>query len=302
MNSATKNWRAENMALSQQQLNARRNFIGSSEASIIANGSYSSWYELIEQKRNSLEKIFDKQTRFLMEAGTFMEPFVLEKGEEIMKMKFRNQQSGKTVDHGIAPIHSTYDAIAADGRPVEAKTHWQFRNMDELCDLYAPQCQHHIHTSAKDGCYLVVFFGVRCNLEYRYIKRDQAWIDSYLEQCVKFWSWYRDGVEPEGFELLPPVDWSDMVTMDMSDLPVWDEKMEHEMRVNASDIIESKQAIDIADEAKSVFKHYMPDNCRKMTFDIGGNHKGHKIVMTRSKTTKAITLKHTYPKGEKDGN
>ena len=167
------------MVLSQQQLNARRNFIGSSEASIIANGSYSSWYELIEQKRNSLEKIFDKQTRFLMEAGTFMEPFVLEKGEEIMKMKFRNQQSGKTVDHGIAPIHSTYDAIAADGRPVEAKTHWQFRNMDELCDLYAPQCQHHIHTSAKDGCYLVVFFGVRCNLEYRYNQRDQAWIDSY---------------------------------------------------------------------------------------------------------------------------
>ena len=49
MNLATKNWRAENMALSQQQLNARRNFIGSSEASIIANGSYSSWYELIEQ-------------------------------------------------------------------------------------------------------------------------------------------------------------------------------------------------------------------------------------------------------------
>ena len=48
------------MVLSQQQLNARRNFIGSSEASIIANGSYSSWYELIEQKRNSLEKIFDK--------------------------------------------------------------------------------------------------------------------------------------------------------------------------------------------------------------------------------------------------
>ena len=39
-----------------------------------------------------------------------------------------------------------------------------------------------------------------------------------------------------------------------------------------------------------------------MTFDIGGNHKGHKIVMTRSKPTKALTLKHTYPKGEKDGN
>ena len=68
------------MALSQQQLNARRNFIGSSEASIIANGSYSSWYELIEQKRNSLEKIFDKQTRFLMEAGTCSDGAVAKRG------------------------------------------------------------------------------------------------------------------------------------------------------------------------------------------------------------------------------
>jgi hypothetical protein len=289
------------MVLTQQQLKARKNFIGSSEANIIANGSYSKWFDLIQEKKHGVEKLFDKQTKFLLDAGSHMEEFVLNKGAEMMKMKFDNRQSGKTVDHGIAPIHSTYDAIASDGKPVEAKTHWQFRNMDELCDLYAPQCQHHIHTSAKDGCYLVVFFGVRCHMEYRLIKRDQAWIDNYLEQCVKFWSWYRDGVEPEGFELLPPVDWSDMVTMNMEDLPIWSDQMASEMRVCASDIIESKQAIDIADTAKSMFKHHMPDNCRKMTFDIGGNHKGHKIVMTRSKTTKSITLKHTPPKGDDNG-
>ena len=48
---------------------------------------------------------------------------------------------------------------------------------------------------------------------------------------------------------------------------------------------------DIADTAKITFKHYMPKNCKRMTFDLEGNNKGFKIVMTRSKTTKAITLK-----------
>ena len=290
------------MALSQKQLNERRNFIGSSEASIIANGSFSAWNDLIMQKRDGVEKFFDKQTMFLMDAGSHMASFVLNKGEDITKLKFTNRQSGKTVDHGIAPIHSTYDAIASDSRPVEAKTHWQFRDMDELCDLYAPQCQHHIHTSATDGCYLVVFFGVRCRLEYRFIQRDDLWIENYLEQCHKFWDWYRNGNEPQGFELLPPVDWSAMVTLDMADLEGFGPQLQHDLNNFAIDIMEAKKYNDIADTAKITFKHYMPKNCKRMTFDLEGNNKGFKIVMTRSKTTKAITLKLMSPRGEKNGS
>ena len=93
-----------------------------------------------------------------------------------------------------------------------------------------------------------------------------------------------------------------MAVLDMNQLEGWDSKLESEMRICASDIIESKQALDVADTAKITFKHYMPEKCRKMTFDIGGNYKGHKIVMTRSKASKSITLKHISPKGEKNDN
>ena len=38
------------MALTQKQLSERKNFIGSSEAKIIADGSFSDWAKLISEK------------------------------------------------------------------------------------------------------------------------------------------------------------------------------------------------------------------------------------------------------------
>ena len=174
------------MALSQKQLSERKNFIGSSEAKIIANGSFEDWAKLISEKKGEQQRLVSKQLQFLFDTGNYMEAFVLDQFENVSNLKANQRNSGRTVDHMGTPVHSTYDAIASDGNPIEAKTHFGFMSMEDLCDLYAPQCQHHMHTSSKDSCYVVAFFGVHCRLEYRMIKRDNAWLDMYLEQCNKF--------------------------------------------------------------------------------------------------------------------
>lgn len=287
------------MALSQKQLSERKNFIGSSEAKIIANGSFEDWAKLISEKKGEQQRLVSKQLQFLFDTGNYMEAFVLDQFENVSNLKANQRNSGRTVDHMGAPIHSTYDAIASDGNPIEAKTHFGFMSMEDLCDLYAPQCQHHMHTSSKDSCYVVAFFGVHCRFEYRMIKRDNAWLDMYLEQCNKFWNWYINDVMPLDFELLPPVDWTDQITINMNQLESWDLSMQSQMNLNAQDIIEATKANKISDLAKAEIKHYIPANCRKMVLDLSGNLEGDKIIVSRSKTN-TITLKHQTKKEVKN--
>lgn len=286
------------MALTQKQLSERKHFIGSSEAKIIANGSFSEWAKLISEKKGEQERLVTKQLQFLFDTGNYMEPYVLDKFQEISDLKANNRGSGKTVDYQGTPIHSTFDAIASDGNPIEAKTHYGFLSMDELCDLYMPQCQHHMYVSAKDHCYVVAFFGVHCRMEYRKVQKDDQWLEMYVDQCKQFWLWYSKDIMPDAFEMLPPVDWTDQITINMSDLECWDTKMQSEMNLNAQDIIESSKANKIADVAKTEIKHYLPANCRKMVLDLSGNLQGDKIIVSRSKTN-TITLKHQPKKEEK---
>ena len=289
------------MALTKQQLNERKNFIGSSEAKIIAGGDFTAWAKLISEKKGESEPFVTKQLQFMFDAGNHLESFVLDAFANTTKMKYGSAGEGRTVDYNGVPIHSTYDAIASDGNPIEAKTHWGFIPMDDLCDLYEAQCQHHMHTRAKDHCYLAVFFGVHCRFEYRKINRDDAWIKQYLEQCQMFWNWYQNNEMPDEFKVLPPVDWTDQISINMKDLECWDRQMQSGMNLHAQDIIEANKANKIAETAKISIKHYLPDNCRKMVLDLSGNLEGDKIIVTRSKSN-TVTLKHQPKKGSKDGN
>ena len=291
------------MALTQKQLSERKNFIGSSEAKIIANGSFDEWAKLISEKKGEQEFLVTKKLQFLFDAGNHMEPFILDQFQKLdpiakRKLKAAQRGSGRTVDHEGVPIHSTYDAICTDGFPIEAKAHFQFQSIDELAELYSPQCQHHMHTKGTDKCYLVAFFGVHCRMEYLVMQRDDAWLKMYLDQCKQFWHWYTKDIMPDGFITLPPVDWTDQITINMSDLECWDTKMQSEMNLNAQDIIEASKANKIADVAKTEIKHYLPANCRKMVLDLSGNLLGDKIIVSRSKTN-TITLKHQPKKEEK---
>ena len=91
------------MALTQKQLSQRKFFIGSSEAKIIANGSFSDWAKLISEKKGEQTQLISKQLQMLFDAGNHMEPFVLDNFETLGNLKAEQRGSGRTVDYEEFP-------------------------------------------------------------------------------------------------------------------------------------------------------------------------------------------------------
>ena len=277
------------MALSQKQLEERKYFIGSSDAKIIASADLEKWHELIEEKHNATPKVFPKASQRKMDAGTYMEGFVLDCFEEDAKMEIGSYQCGRTNVYKkgnlAVPIHSTYDALtkAEPFIPVEAKCHFGFWDMDKLADVYSAKLQHHIFTGMTDHCWLTVFFGLNATVQYRKINRDQEYIDAYLHNALQWWNWYEFGVEPKGAEDLMPAQWTDMYTMELSDLEQFDANLSREVDSNCQSILKEKEAKHDADYAKVELRHLMPKLCRQITHKLGGNLKGYKLTMTRTK-------------------
>lgn len=287
------------MALTQQQLNDRKNFIGSSEASTIANGDLDAWQDLIDEKKGDKVRKFDKGTLLRMAAGSHLESFILDWFENDFEIPLLSRDIGKHADTDIgAPIRSTLDGLTKYYDPVEAKAHFGFRDMDELSEMYAPQCQHHMIASGRKQCFLVAFFAVHCRMEVRLIKRDDNWINAYIDNAKKFWEWYQTDIPPLEYNPLPPIMYDDMITLDMSGFEFYDQRFQSEMNLNAQLITEAKKAVENADTSKLEIRHYMPSNCKRMTLDLTGNHPaGSKLVATRAKSG-TISIRVNTPKEE----
>tara|TARA_R100001594_G_scaffold38662_1_gene69997 strand:+ start:2596 stop:3486 length:891 start_codon:yes stop_codon:yes gene_type:complete len=284
------------MALSPQQLADRQNWIGSSDAKVISECNYEQWERLIAIKKGDIVETFpwDKQT--LMNAGNHMEAFILDCFKEKANVMLNAFNFGKTVVHNArTPLHSTFDALTTDKIAVEAKFHTGTMSVDELIDYYAPQLQHHMFVTGKDYCWFAVFFGFRGRFNYRLVKRDDDWLKDYVENCRRFWHWYKNGVKPKDFVTMTPVIWDDMMVMNMAELEQFDSTMQSEMNLNAQTILDAKHSNEISEKAKKEIRLYMPSNCRKMYLELTGNHKkGSQLVMTRTKTSNLmISIKTT---------
>lgn len=287
--------------LTEAQLKERATYIGSSDAKTIVTANYGEWEKLVQEKRGERVWKPTKQVQLLMDTGSYLEPYIIDKwaAEEKRQVNFRG--GGKTILINNVPIHSTFDGrVVGDNAPLEIKAHFGFKDMDELCDFYAPQCQHHMIVSGANRCYFVVFFGVRCRIEWRMLNKDERWCEDYLANCKSFWSYYQ-GWTPHDPIAMPPADYSDMFVINMRDLDGFNDDMDHKLGFAAQHIIDAKKVVKVSDEAKDMFKELMPNNCRKMDYDLGGNMKGHSIRVTRSRSG-TLTCTHTAPKENKDGN
>ena len=294
------------MALTQKQLEQRKHFIGSSDAMRIANGDHNEWHQLILEKRGEVTPHFDKATLLRMSAGTHLETWVINtinhnRRDYHMWEHITVFDNEYDLDHNGTPIHSTLDGkINNTNIPVEVKCHFGFRDMDELCELYAPQCQHHMIACGEDHCYLIVFFAVHCRIEIRKIHADKMWIEMYMQNCHQFWQWYQNDIPPISYVPMPPVVYDDMINIDMSELECFDAQMQSEMNANASMILEAKKATESADLSKVEIRHYMPRNCKRMELALTGNHlDGSKLVATRSRSG-TISIRIHTPKEDKN--
>jgi hypothetical protein len=286
--------------LTTAQIKERATYIGSSDAKTVATANYDEWDKLIAQKKGEDVWKPNKQTQLLMDAGSHLEPFIIDKWAEQEKRQVDFRGGGKTILRNRVPLHSTFDGrVVGSNAPLEIKAHFGFKDIDELADFYAPQCQHHMIVAGVNVCFFVAMFGVRCRIEWRMLKKDERWCEDYLANCKSFWAHYQ-GDTPHDPIPLPPVDHSDMYTIDdMRSLDGWTDEDDHLFGFQAQHIIDSKEAVKIGDEAKNMFKDKLPKNCRRMDYDIGGNLKGHKIRITRSRSG-TMTCSHIAPKEAKD--
>lgn len=286
--------------LTEAQLKERSTYIGSSDAKVIASGDIAQWNTLAKRKSGDDVWKPNKQTQLLMDTGSYLEPYIIDKWAEDNKRQVNFRGGGKTILIDSVPMHSTFDGrVVGDNAPLEIKAHFQFKDIDELAEYYAPQCQHHMIVSGTDRCYFVAFFGVRCRMEWRMLTKDESWCDMYLEQCKGFWDFYKNGVVNDACLAMPPVDHSDMFVINMRDLDEFNDDMDHKFGFAAQNIIDAKAVVKVSDESKDMFKELMPKNCRKMEYDLGGNMKGHSIRVTRSRSG-TLTCTHTAPKEGKD--
>jgi hypothetical protein len=285
--------------LTEAQIKERATYIGSSDASIIVKANYDEWETLVLRKTGQETWNPNKQTQLLMDAGSHLEPFIIDQWAKQNDRQVNFRGGGKTILIDGIPMHSTFDGrVVGDNAPLEIKAHFGFKDMEELCDFYAPQCQHHMLVSGSDRCYLVALFGVRCRLEWRMLKKDESWCMDYIANCKSFWSYYQ-GWTPHDPIAMPPVDHSDMFTMNMKDLDGWSEEDDHLFGFQAQHIIDAKQAVAVSDQAKDMFKKKVPNKCRRMDYDLQGNLKGHKIRITRSRAG-TVTCTHIKPKENGD--
>ena len=289
------------MMLTDAQLKERATYIGSSDAKIIAGGDIAEWMTLMRQKAGEERAKFSKQTQLLMDTGTYLEPYIIDKWAEAEKRQVNFRGGGKTIIRNGVPLHSTFDGrVVGDNAPLEIKAHFGFKDMDELADFYAAQCQHHMLVSGTDRCYLVALFGVRCRMEWRMLTLDQSWASMYIDNCVNFWNMYKNGVEAAPMAM-PPADHSDMyVIKDMRDMDDFTENDEADFNMYAFDISSAKAAELVSDTAKYRFKAKMPEGCRRMDYPCSGNMKGYKITVTRSRSG-TISCRLIEPKEDNDG-
>ena len=287
------------MSLTEAQLKERATYIGSSDAKAIASANHDKWEDLALQKRGENVWKPNKQTQLLMDTGSYLEPYIIDKWAEQNSRQVNFRGGGKTILINNVPIHSTFDGrVVGDNAPLEIKAHFGFKDIDELAEYYAAQCQHHMIVSGANRCYFVALFGVRCRIEWRMLNKDERWCEDYLANCKSFWSYYQ-GYTPHDSIPLPEPDHSDMFVMNMRDLDAFNDELEHNLSCAAQNIIDAKQVVKVSDEAKNMFKELMPKNCRKMDFDLGGNMKGHWVRVTRSRSG-TLTCTHTPPKENKD--
>ena len=287
--------------LTDAQLKERATYVGSSDAKIIAGGDIAEWMTLMRQKAGEERAKFSKQTQFLMDTGSYLEPYIIDKWAEAENRQVNFRGGGKTIIRNGVPLHSTFDGrVVGDNAPLEIKAHFGFKDMDELADFYAAQCQHHMLVSDTDRCYLVALFGVRCRMEWRMLKLDRSWASMYIDNCVSFWNMYKAGIEAAPMAM-PPADHSDMyVIKDMRDIEDFTEGDEAEFNMHAFDISSAKAAVSVSDEAKESFKQRMPDGCRRMDYPCSGNMRGYKISVTRSRSG-TISCRLIEPKEDNDG-
>lgn len=186
------------MALSERQLQERREGIGASDAITIMWGEAKDWRALYEEKVNDVRPTFDERRQLLMDMGHAIEPLTLRifaaKHHALAKLPPEH-----TIRWKVDPFFAfTPDGITADTRlPVQCKFHTGDKDIIKLADYYGVQLLHEMLVMGVKKAYLAVIFGHYGRFQHLEVNWDDEAADSYLQRAMAFKAYMQTGKEPE---------------------------------------------------------------------------------------------------------
>jgi len=190
------------MPITEKQRQARRGFIGSSDIGPIL--GLSKWKSSYDVWLEKLGKVLQPSISEAAQAGTILEPSVLDWATEKLGALTRNRE----LRVKATPIRVHVDAtVKATGDPVEAKTaglfgmlsdDWGDEGTDKIPDYAWVQCQVHCLATERPWCHVPALLGGRGFVMYL-VPRSEEMIAEILRQVAHFWSEHvRKQIAPEG--------------------------------------------------------------------------------------------------------
>ena len=186
------------LGLTPEQLEARRDAIGGSDAAYLMSGDHESITRLWRQKRR-LADDEDLSDNLAVQMGQFTEPlnvFWFEK-----QTGFHVKHRGLEVQHNDYPfMRATLDGVAVldnEDAVFEAK-HVNPFNFDvgTIVERYYPQVQHQMMCCGLELAVLSVIVGT-WDWVYEIIPRDIAYQELLLERETAFWECVKTGFPPK---------------------------------------------------------------------------------------------------------
>jgi predicted phage-related endonuclease len=181
---------------------ARRSFIGGSDANIILSGDRAKVERLWREKRGEAEAE-DLSGKLAVMLGCWSEPFNRLWFEKLSGSSVtRIAQTMVSADHDWRCC--TLDGfVEASGAVFEAKHTSAFMTSDQVLERYMPQLQHNMAVTGTSRAILAVIFG---NHKYEIIEVASDWLyqAELLNAEQAFWSCVLSGKEPVPCEPPPP--------------------------------------------------------------------------------------------------
>lgn len=200
------------LGLTQAAIEARRHFVGGSDATIIGKADPAAINKLWAFKRGAPPE--DLSEELAVQLGIFTEPFNIAWTEK--KLGRRITRRGEVVRHPDIPwMAATLDGWD-DGRVVQAKHVNGFWKPAELLAHYSFQLHHEMIVTGAREALLVVIFGNQKH-EIFTVPYDAYFAGELLEAEEAFWAAVQDGREPHPAPVAPlPLPAEALVPVDMT--------------------------------------------------------------------------------------
>ena len=174
------------MALTLEQIETRRSYIGGSDARTVLEGDGAAWQALRAEKVDGVRPVFKPAQQLLMDMGTAIEPLCLR--EMNKKIPLRPLAADHHIVWKTDPILAfTPDGLAYDdGSVVQCKFHTGDQTILDLAQTYKAQLTHEMICADAQRMWLAVIFGHYGRFQHMEIKRDEALVDQYLMKAMEF--------------------------------------------------------------------------------------------------------------------